>query len=125
MREINPNSMGLGSRDSLNLMSAGHLLGRAVQNPKGEDLGEITKVVLDAYGDQVSYVVLSFDGGFLGLEKKCFAVPRDMLAFDSESGAVVLTIGKDHLKHTPDLDGTSLPNSVNGLTWWRVLQSHH
>lgn len=45
------------------LMGASMLVGRSVHNHKGEDLGEVTEVMLDVRTGQVSYAVLSF-GGF-------------------------------------------------------------
>ena len=65
----------IGAADGANLIGASYLVGSAVQNHKGENLGEVKEVMLDAYSGRVSYAVLSFSGGVLGMRKKLFAVP--------------------------------------------------
>ncbi len=125
MREGNANVVSIGAGYDSNLMEVSHLVGSSVQNHIGEYLGEIKEVILDARNGQVSYVVLSFSGGFLGMGKKLFAVPWDALAFDSKSGSVVLTVEKDCLKNTPGFDKNSWPRTVDFSFWWQGMQSHY
>src|SRR5688572_27071093 len=53
---------------------ASKLIGADVENPQGEDLGDIKDVVLDSQTGRIAYAVLTF-GGFLGLGEKYYAVP--------------------------------------------------
>jgi sporulation protein YlmC with PRC-barrel domain len=47
------------------LISTGTIIGDRILNQRGEDLGKIEEIMLDARSGQVAYAVLSF-GGLLG-----------------------------------------------------------
>lgn len=125
MREKGANIASIGAGYDTNLMGASYLVGSAVQNHKGEDLGEIKEVMLDAHSGQVSYAVLSFGGGFLGMGKKLFAVPWSALTFDSKNGFVVLQVEKDRLKQAHGFDKDSWPCTVDDSSWWQGIQSYY
>ena len=102
------------------MVAGSNLVGSAVQNHNGEDLGEVKEVMLGTYSGQVSYVVLSF-GGFLGMGKKLFAVPWSALTFNSTKGLVVLHVEKDRLKHAVGFDKDRWPSAVDP-SWWEETQ---
>lgn len=58
------------------------LVGRSVQNPDGETLGDINNVVLDEQGNTVAVVIGV--GGFLGLGEKDVGVRYEDLEFRTE-----------------------------------------
>ena len=62
--------------------SAEALIGRTVENTKGENLGDINNVVLNEKGDVVAVTIGV--GGFLGLGEKDVGVPFDALEFRTE-----------------------------------------
>ena len=62
--------------------SAEALIGRTVENFKGENLGDINNVILNEKGDVVAVTIGV--GGFLGLGEKDVGVPFDALEFRTE-----------------------------------------
>lgn len=92
------------------------LIGADVENPQGEDLGDVHDVVFDSQG-RITYAVLAF-GGFLGMGEKYFAVP--WTALRSEAGQqpgdrerYVLSIDKERLKNAPGFDKNNWPNMAD------------
>jgi len=68
-----------------------------VQNPQGEDLGQIVDVVLDPELRNVRYVILSF-GGFLGIGKSQFAIPWQRLDIDPQQQLAIINVQRLTLK---------------------------
>src|SRR5919201_869381 len=58
---------------------ASKLIGADVENPSGQNLGDIKDIVLDPQTGQIAYAVLGF-GGFLGMGEKYFAIPWTALS---------------------------------------------
>jgi sporulation protein YlmC with PRC-barrel domain len=73
------------------IMAANTLEGDKVVNSAGEQLGEITNIMIDVPQGRVAYAVLSF-GGFLGMGDKLFAVPWQALELDTENKCFVLDV---------------------------------
>src|SRR5438105_7274220 len=65
------------------VMDADTLIGDAVVNSSGEDLGKIEAIMLDVTSGRIAYAVLSF-GGFLGMGSKYFAIPWAALTLDTD-----------------------------------------
>ena len=63
-----------GPRAPWNLIRGNTFIGANVENPQGQNLGEIKDVVIDRASGRMAYSVVSF-GGFLGMGEKLFAVP--------------------------------------------------
>src|SRR2546421_105655 len=59
---------------TLDVYRASKLIGADVENPRGDNLGDIKDIVLDPQTGQIAYAVLGF-GGFLGMGEKYFAIP--------------------------------------------------
>jgi len=57
-----------------NLIRGNTFIGADVQNPQGQNLGDIKDIVIDRASGRMAYAVVSF-GGFLGMGEKLFAVP--------------------------------------------------
>ena len=95
--------------NAIRLMRASKLIGRNVENPQGENLGEIKDLVIDANNERVFYAILEF-GGFLGLGEKLFAYP--VRAFNRSSGndKLVLDVEKEKLKAAPGFARDKWPN---------------
>jgi sporulation protein YlmC with PRC-barrel domain len=99
-----------------NYHRATKLIGADVENSQGENLGDITDVVLDRTG-RIEYAVLSF-GGFLGLGEKYFAVP--WAALRAEAGQrpgdrerYILNMDKERLKNAPGFDKNNWPDMAD------------
>ncbi len=103
------------------LMGAETLLGNAVFNPEGENLGVIREFMIDMDSGEIEYAVLSF-GGFLGLANKLFAVPWGALKLDTEHHRFTLKIASAVLKDAPGFDKNQWPSMADEL-WARDV--HH
>lgn len=80
---------------------ASNLIGRTVQNQRGDDLGEIKDIVVDINSGKIRYVAVSH-GGALGIGEKLFAVSLDQLAMDQDDDGeefFVLNIDSDALEN--------------------------
>ena len=93
----------------LRIQKASEIIGRSVQNDRGEKLGEIEDLVIDPDRYRVAYVVLTF-GGFLGFGDKLFAMPAGVLQMPGTGGYAVLTVDKEHLKKATGFDKDNWPN---------------
>lgn len=87
----------------LRLHKASEVIGRSVQNDRGEELGEITDLVIDTDRARIAYAVLSF-GGVMGLGDKLFAIPASALQMPEPAEHAVLEVEKDQLKSAPGFD---------------------
>ena len=81
-------------------VDAEKLIGRTIENPNGDNVGEVESVVIDQEG-KVRYVVVGV-GGFLGIGEKKVALKWDDLTI-SENGEKVVTVAtKDQLTALPE-----------------------
>lgn len=97
------------------LMGAQTLIGDAVFNDEGDDLGDILEIMLDMRTGKVAYAVLSF-GGFLGLGDKLFAVPWHALKLDTVRKAFVLNVTKSQLSNAPGFEKEAWPDMTD-IAW--------
>ncbi len=91
-------------------MRASKLIGADVENAKGENLGEIKDLVVDAQNERVRYAVLSH-GGVMGIGDKLFAYPVSMLqARSGDADEFVLDVNKEKLEQAPGFDKNKWPD---------------
>ena len=90
-------------------LSATTIIGDAVVNEYGEDLGKIEDLMIDIERSRVAYAVLSF-GGILGIGEKLFAIPLEALRLDPENERFVLDIDRDRLDRAPGFDKDDWPD---------------
>jgi sporulation protein YlmC with PRC-barrel domain len=105
------------------LMGADTLVGNDVYNQKSEDLGDIKEIMLDMRSGRIGYAVLSF-GGFLGMDKKLFAVPWDALTLDTVHKRFVLNVAKESLESAPGFDKDAWPNMADP-TWEKGIHAYY
>ena len=91
------------------------MIGTKVVNPRGESLGKIEEVMIDAVPGRVAYAVLSF-GGFLGMGDKLFAIPWSSLNYDLNENAFVIDADKRLLENAPGFDKDNWPD-MSDSTW--------
>jgi sporulation protein YlmC with PRC-barrel domain len=104
------------------------LVGADVENPQGEDLGDIKDVVIDAPTGRVAYVVVTF-GGFLGMGEKYFAIPFAALRPEpgekpGDQERYLLNIDKERLKNAPGFDANNWPNMAD-RTWGKQIYQYY
>lgn len=90
------------------------IIGTDVVNSKGEKIGDVEDVVLDAKGN-VAYAVVS-TGGFLGMGDKMHAVPWSAIRTNTGTDNFMLDVDKDRLRSAPGFDQSNWPN-VNDPKW--------
>lgn len=101
---------------------ASEILGRDVQNAKGEDLGEIEDIVLDEGEGKIAYAVLSF-GGFLGMGDRLFAIPYSALR-PADEDTFVLDVSKEVLEKAPGFDKDNWPDTAD-RQWGESIHRHY
>jgi sporulation protein YlmC with PRC-barrel domain len=95
-------------RETTRLISSEKVAGTNVENTNGDSLGHIQEVMLDKRSGQVAYAVLKY-GSFLGLGGKLFALPWDILKYDTRREAYVIGIPEERLQNAPSFDEGSEP----------------
>ena len=107
---------------ALRLMRASQLIGKNVENARGENLGEIKDLVIDVNNERVFYAILEF-GGFLGMGEKLFAYPvRYFGQTSAESDKLVLNVDKEKLKAAPGFKRNSWPD---WLTYGKQVDKYY
>lgn len=79
---------------------ASRIIGSAVYNTQGEEIGKIEDVMLDKTSNSVMYGVIGF-GGFLGMGEKYHPIPWSSLNYYKDKGGYVVPYTKDQLKQAP------------------------
>lgn len=105
------------------VMAADTLTGDDVINPKGENLGEIKKIMVDVQSGRVAYAVLS-TGGFLGIANKLFAIPWGALTLDADRKCFILDVDKEKLENAPGFDKDHWP-AMADVTWAREVHEYY
>ena len=90
------------------------LMGANIQNSRGENVGEIEDIVLDATSGKVRYAAVTY-GGFLGLGDKLFAVPFQAFkvqrqSADSNEYTLVLNVTQEQLEGAQGFNEDNWPN---------------
>src|SRR5262249_12484238 len=97
------------------LMRAGQLIGYAVLNSRGEDLGKIEDIMLDIRGGGIAYAIMSY-GRVLGVGGKTVAVPWDAMRVSPRQRSFILDVDKASLEQAPALDLSNPPDEAR--RWW-------
>ncbi|WP_094228805.1 PRC-barrel domain-containing protein [Methanolobus psychrotolerans] len=91
-------------------LAASDIKGISIENPQGEDLGNIEDIMIDLDSGMVAYTVLSF-GGFLGIGEKYFAIPWEALGKKSGENKFIINVDKEKLKNAPGFDKDNWPRN--------------
>ena len=104
------------------VLRAASVVQSTVMNPRGQRLGEIKDVVIDAAAGQVAYVVLAF--GDLPLRReKWFALPWQ--AFQQSKGlGTFLLAGRKGARRGPGLCARPLAHTRAAPQWRREVAEH-
>jgi sporulation protein YlmC with PRC-barrel domain len=93
-------------------LSASTIIGTDVENPQGDNLGDIKEIMLDTTSGRISYAVISF-GGFLGIGDKYFAVPWEAFSIDDDQETFILDVSKEKLENAPGFDKDNWPTNAD------------
>jgi hypothetical protein len=96
------------TRETSRLISSEKVTSTSVENVKGDNLGHIQDIMLDKISGRVAYAILKY-GSFLGMGGKLFALPWDVLKYDTRRGGYIVDIPEDRLKNAPSFDEGTEP----------------
>jgi sporulation protein YlmC with PRC-barrel domain len=96
-------------------LRAGYVLTSDVVNLRGQRLGKIKEVVIDAAAGKVAYAVLAY-GGVLGVGEKLFAIPWQALQQSSGLGTFTLNVDEKTLQEASGFDKDHWP-TVADARW--------
>jgi len=94
------------------VMAADTLTGDPVRNEAGEELGEITDIMLDVPTGRVAYAVMSV-GGVLGMGSKLFAIPWSAMRLDTDNKCFRLDVAKERFERAPGFDKDHWPTMAD------------
>jgi sporulation protein YlmC with PRC-barrel domain len=95
-------------------LKASYVVQSKVINPRGQQLGDIEEVVIEATAGTVAYTVLEF-GGVLGLGTKWFALPWQVLRQAEGLGTFTLDIDPEVLREASGFDKDRWPQQAQEL----------
>lgn len=99
-------------RETSRLISSEKVVGSSVENTRGDNLGSINEIMIDKISGEVAYAVLKY-GSFLGMGGKLFALPWDILTYNTERNAYVIDLPEEKLKNAPSFDEHNWPDFGN------------
>ncbi|WP_274628804.1 PRC-barrel domain-containing protein [Arvimicrobium flavum] len=76
------------------------VIGTAVYNTAGQNIGTIEDVMLDKLSNGIMFAVIGF-GGFLGIGEKFHAIPWSALDYQANTGGYVVPFSKEQLQAAP------------------------
>jgi sporulation protein YlmC with PRC-barrel domain len=104
------NHEGRRANHPVRILTASSIIGDKVMNSAGEDLGRIMDIMLNLNDGNIEYVVISY-GGFLGVNRKYFAVPFNALVIDTDKHAFIFDQSKESFETHPGFDKDHWPES--------------
>lgn len=98
------------------LIKAARLLGKAVHNAQGDQLGNLENLAIDWQAGKVPYAILSYGGyfgGMLDIEDKQFAVPAKALQWVPQEDILLLDVDKKTIEQTQGFDKYNWPDMAD------------
>jgi sporulation protein YlmC with PRC-barrel domain len=92
------------------LIDSGSLIGSAVRDAQGKDLGKVSRLMIDPKEGKVQSVVVSM-GGTLGMGGNSVAMPWDQVKIAQDQGRLVVTVDQQMLQQAPKAQSGGDKNS--------------
>ncbi|MCE3237624.1 MAG: PRC-barrel protein [Gammaproteobacteria bacterium] len=115
--------MTQASEISSSVVKSSEVIGVNVENSQNEKLGKIEELVIDKLNGNVRYAVLSFSE-LLGIVKKLFAIPWELLEYDNKRKCFVINVPKDKLKNANGFDKDNWPNMADEK-WNKAVRDYY
>ncbi|MDA8163584.1 MAG: PRC-barrel domain-containing protein [Desulfobacteraceae bacterium] len=80
--------------------STNKLIGKAVKGSQGQDIGNVSDIMIDTQTGQVAYALVSA-GGVLGMGENQYIVPWNALHTDPTTDTLTLNMSAEQLKNAP------------------------
>jgi sporulation protein YlmC with PRC-barrel domain len=106
--ETGSNHAGNHANEPVKLLTASSIVGDRVLNKQGEDLGKIIDLMVNLDNGNIQYVVIAF-GGFMGMYRKYFAVPFDVLTIVPEQRAFIFDQSRESFENHPGFNKKHWP----------------
>jgi sporulation protein YlmC with PRC-barrel domain len=81
----------------------GDIIHNSVHDQVGDKVGKISDILIDPENSQPKIAILS-EGGILGLGSDHFAIPFQLLRFNTNSSDIGLKVDKKHITEAPQVD---------------------
>jgi sporulation protein YlmC with PRC-barrel domain len=88
-------------------LRVGDMIGRSLRGTRDEYLGQISDVVLDPEGRNITHALVEV-GGFLGLGEDVVAVPLSALRVTEDRATYVIGLSPERLAAAPRIEGDTL-----------------
>jgi sporulation protein YlmC with PRC-barrel domain len=82
------------------IVSAARLPGNVVLDRRGDDVGRLDRIMVDAASGRIAYVVLAY-GGVFGIGERQCALAWEDLALDPERRCFVLGRAREEIEDRP------------------------
>jgi len=99
----------------LKYLTASSIMSDKVHDANDAPMGEIRDIMINVITGRIHYYVVEF-GGFLGIGKKYFAIPFELLKVDAEKKIFVFTESKEKLAKAPGFNHWHWPDTDFHLT---------
>ncbi|ASP76159.1 photosystem reaction center subunit H (plasmid) [Sinorhizobium meliloti] len=86
--------------ESHDLIASDKVVGTAVYDMNGENVGSIERIILEKRGGRVAYAVMSF-GGMLGIGHEHYPLPWEMLDYNTDLSGFQVNITKEQVEGAP------------------------
>ena len=98
------------------------IIGDKVHDAKDEHMGNIKDIMMDVSIGKIEYYVVEF-GGFLGMGKRYFAIPYNLLRIDTVKKIFVFTRDKEMLENAPGFNHWHWPETNFHLVddYWQFV----
>lgn len=107
----------------LRMLPATACIGEPVMDIRGNPIGEVKDLVIDARAGCVAYVLLSF-GAFIALGNKLFPVPWSALVYQSDDAGLMLNVDEGDLEHAPAFDRDHWPD-LTDRSWGEEIHKYY
>jgi len=104
--------------ERIDLMRARDVADIKVQNPEGENIGDITDIAIDRDGGCIAYAVLAY-GGILGFGEKHFAIPWEAVRVRSREKIAIVDTDKKTLDNASGFTRDKMPREGD----WSVIRT--
>ncbi|RAW02016.1 PRC-barrel domain-containing protein [Pseudochryseolinea flava] len=104
------NHTGKEANKPVRILTAKSIIGDKISNCADEDLGSIEDIMLNIDEGRIEYVIIAF-GGFIGMNKKYFAVPFAALTIDTKNHAFVFDQSRSVFENDPGFDKKHWPDA--------------
>lgn len=115
--------MNLSNHFTASPVKASNIIGTAIINAEGKDLGNVKEIVIDRATGKVAYIAVAF-GGFLGMGEKLFAIPFNAFNYDNTEEKYILNIAREKLESAEGFDADTWP-SMSEEKWHRTIHQHY